>query len=156
MSEEPKILLHPEKGLNPHMTRCTTCGKDGEDIILLGIAEYKFVCNDCGMTHYGFRSLKVCEQCEGRNLKKEEIKYGEKLPGKCRKCREKEDEQQAKIEEIIAAGGIMMRCEECGMEGVVEARSPICEMVRLKLKVPSGPCGIEFQTCSEHSGVVSA
>ena len=34
-----RIILHPEKGINPRLTVCTVCGEDAEELILVGIPD---------------------------------------------------------------------------------------------------------------------
>lgn len=155
-NEEPGIILHPTKGLNAHMTRCTTCGEDGEDIILLGNRDFKHTCNHCGMVHYGFSFMRTCEKCRSGSLKKERIEEYERLPGKCRKCREAEEKLQKEIDETIEAGGILVECLECGMKGVLRPDHPLCSEVRKRLDVPKGPCGLQLEKCTEHSDAASA
>jgi hypothetical protein len=38
------IVLHPKHGLAPHLTVCPNCGKDGNEIMLMGIKEFKQIC----------------------------------------------------------------------------------------------------------------
>lgn len=148
---EPSIHLHPTKGVNAHMTRCVSCGEDGEDIILLGIKDSKFTCNGCGMVHYGFRFIRTCEKCGSSNLKKEKVEDNERLPGMCKKCREAREAVDAEVKK----GGVLLECEECRMQGAVKAGHPLAKEVREKLGVPEGPCALRLSKCSEHSDAVS-
>jgi hypothetical protein len=88
------VLLHPTKGLNPHLTICRICGKD-DAIILVGRRDYKDICCKCGMVHVGGANRtaswhrKVCSQCYGDEFRQEPISEFEKFPmGVCDECRE--------------------------------------------------------------------
>lgn len=130
MDKEKKIRLHPEKGLNPHMTTCTGCGKDGQEIILLGVHDKKVECPDCGAMNYGSTRHKACGRCKGALLAGKEtiIEDHERIPhGLCDKCQKEADA----FVDIVRAGGIHVRCAACGMRGVMKAGVELSKLVRL-------------------------
>lgn len=143
------IILHPQKGINPHLTVCQRCGQ-AYGIALLGNRDNRRICR-CGCTNYGARGSDKCGKC-GEQLfdaKVEPIREHEDLPGGlCTEC-EKEVTEHAKI---VAEGGVYFRCAQCGRQGVIKANEFAAE-VRKHLKTPTPkPCGVEFQKCEEHGG----
>ncbi len=138
------ITLHPKYGVNPHLCTCPRCGKDNNELVLIGTRETILKCN-CGQTIYGHRHSEPCPKC-GEKFNFTEvgkIEERDKIPTSlCDDC----EKELAAEKEIVAEGGIYFRCK-CGARGVIKANAPICAKVRAKLDVPKGPCGIDFDTC---------
>lgn len=148
---ESSITLHPTQGVNPHLTYCRRCGADTNELLLIGNRTAIRRCTGCGVTLLGHRANDKCNQCGsyGPHTQTGTIAEGEKLPGNefCDKCKAEVAEHRA----IVEAGGIFFKCTQCGKEGVIKHRAPICAEVRKRLNVPAPkPCGIEFHKCSQH------
>lgn len=134
------MLLHKEKGLNPHMTYCPRCYNDGPELVLLGAHDKVYKCTnpDCGLAHIGKPKGGVCQKCKTGVVYERKIEDHERLPGSlCKSC-----EDQVKM---VEAGGIFFKCKDCNTIGAIQAEHPYSKEVRAKLNVqPPDPCGIEF------------
>lgn len=144
MKNEDSITLHPKFGLNPRLTICTNCGKDGRYILLLGIKNEVGTCLVHGNV---ITNGSICPFCKNRLENQRELRYSEKIPsGLCEACEKEVNEYVA----IVASGGVYFKCVECRHTGVVRP-SEFATHVREVAKIPTGPVGVEFQHCSEHS-----
>ena len=137
------IILHKTKGLNPRLTFCRRCGKDAEEIVLLGARDSKRVCTACGTVNYGMSAKEACGKCKHLlfDSVREPIGEFEKLPAHdfCDKCRKELKEWK----EIVSEGGIYWKCKN-GHTGVIR-KSPFSDMIREKMKiVPPEPVGVEL------------
>jgi hypothetical protein len=56
----------------------------------------------------------------------------------------------------VEEGGIHVMCQECGMRGALPADHQASKAVRKQMNIPTGPCGLEFTSCEEHSDAASA
>lgn len=145
MRGEPSIRLHREKGLNPHMTVCPRCGKDGDSIVLLGATDKIHTCPKCGLRHVGRPDDGECQGCGAgfarERWKTRTIEDYERLPVRCKAC----DDELAEWESVVKAGGVYFRCADCKTEGVIRAESEMAKAAREQLGVPPPkPCGVQF------------
>lgn len=131
------LLLSHKHGVNPHLTFCPRCHKDGQELILTGSAHH-YQCASCGMGHIGRPTKGQCVKCYGFSLEdKGEIDSYERLPGDlCQACKT----ERKQFAEEIKRGGVPIRCKDCGMEGVIKAHHPLAQEVR-KTK---GEVGLEY------------
>jgi hypothetical protein len=138
------ITLHPTLGLNPRLTYCTRCGRDGPDLMLLGNRNWKRKCASCGCINYGASAKDDCGSCGVKlwNSERIELEEREKLPGSlCNDCQKEVDQHAA----IVAEGGIYWKCRDCKKGGVIWGSSELAKRVREKMGVePPKPCGVEF------------
>lgn len=132
------LLLHKEKGVNPHLTYCPRCGGESPEIVLLGAHDKIYKCTSCGMNHIGYPKGKKCQKCGSRVEFDRNVEEGERLPGGlCKGC-----EEQV---EAVKAGGIFFKCKDCSAIGAIKADAPIAQSVREQMGIqPPDPCGIEF------------
>lgn len=137
------ILLHPEKGLNPKMTCCYRCGKETNEILLLGISDYKHKCK-CGLDFIGKRKDK-CPKCKTFSTSSEVIGEFERIAsGLCDDCK-KEIET---FKTIVEEGGVYWKCTGCGNHGVIK-KNEFTDNLRKKQNIPiPNPVGVEFDKCS--------
>lgn len=135
MGGKGSIRLHPKLGLNPRLTICTRCGKDGDDLILLGATNRKYKHDKCGLIFIGRPDKDYCPKCKEHLFGMElsdlgEIPEFEKMPGTCKECREKQEKLDADVQEMVDAGGVPFRCKDCGCAGAVKADSDLAKKVR--------------------------
>src|SRR3954470_15362765 len=99
-------LLHPKLGVNPRLTTCERCGKDGRDLLLLGTSNWFWECVNCEQKILSTKGKqpKECPQCHFHNIKLlRELEPSERIvSGLCEAC-EKELEEHA---DIVAKGGV--------------------------------------------------
>jgi hypothetical protein len=139
------LTLSKEKGVNPRLTCCRRCGKDANELLLLGAHDSLCQCDYCGLMHMGGAMNRRCQRegCSGKQVFVRKIEDHERLPASslCDGC-EKEVKEHS---EIVAAGGLFWRCADCKREGVIQGTSPLCGSVREHLGVEAPkPCGVEF------------
>lgn len=148
------ITLHKERGVNPRLTYCPRCRNDANELLLLGDREYKDICQDCGMVHFGGAAIgrngRRCQKCDSLRLKREEIAEHEKLPASdiCDACKEEIKTLQGEV----AVGGIYWRCVDCRAEGVLKASTDMAKAVReeqgpeyaVKPDEAAKACGVEW------------
>lgn len=163
-----EIKLHPEKGLNPHMTFCSHCGEESEELVLLGAEDKKYTCPKCDALHFGrpdpksdMQNLRACQKC-GHPFDSQwanaVIEEWEKLPSTepCKKCQERLNVAG----EAVKEGGIFWKCDDCGSHGAIHKDAPIAKLVREKMGIePPDPVGVTFgkdhdcPVCSENAVV---
>jgi len=135
------ITLHPKLGLNPRLTVCPCCGKDGPEIALLGIVNTIYSCRGCDIKFVGHKCPKCGTTCGLEKVR--QLEEGERLLGSvCDSCREK----QATADTAVREGGVYWRCTDCKLEGAIK-KNEFSEKVRLahgKGMRYEGPCGVEF------------
>lgn len=140
---DPSIPLHPEKGVNPHLTICPGCGEDGEEILLLGTSDYIHRCTACNTNQLATKRAKKCPQCGEHALQfVRQLETQEKLPGSlCKKCSDARDVVDAAVKE----GGVYWKCKDCNSNGALKAEAQLAKDVRkqMGIKAPK-PCGVEF------------
>lgn len=122
------IRLHKDKGVNPKMTFCRRCGKDANELILVGADEGKYKCDSCVTTIFGY-GKGICPKCGHKGLNRVgKIGEHERLPATqfCDECKDETAEHQ----KVVEAGGVHFRCKDCGAEGVVKAGTSFAVQVR--------------------------
>ena len=147
-----KIILHPEKGVNPRLSYCRRCGEECQELFLIGTSSHVFTCDDCGIQHLGRRATifkQTCNvkvdghRCNGHLTHVRELGDNEKLPATepCDSCKE----ELAEHAKIVADGGVYWRCGDCKAEGVVLAEAPFASYLREQYKKPTPESfGVEF------------
>ena len=144
------VTLHPAKGVNPFLTTCHQCGKD-VGLVLLGVKDYIDTCTNCNAPHVGgmegrgcYRKCMKCGEIgtpDRRHLEKDE-----KLPIEiCDDCKKLNEE----VKKMVAEGGIHFRCTKCGSAGGIKKDTPLSKLVREKMNIPTGPCGVELDECPQ-------
>lgn len=125
-----KIILSEKHGINPHMTFCSQCGKDANELIITGKA-HLHKCS-CGQKHIGYPKEGQCQGCKkfGSLTDEGEIPPERKLPSlePCDACK-KLNKQCA---EEVKKGGVPWRCKDCGSGGVIKAHTDIAKEWRKK------------------------
>ncbi len=111
------VTLSKKFGVNPSLTFCPRCGKDAQEIIVLGDAR-DYECSSCHKHIVGKR-MRECPFC-GSGLIVNMGPYDgsrSKLPASdiCDKCKESIKE----LKEELDKGGIAWKCEDCKSEGVI-------------------------------------
>ena len=142
MTKEKGILLHPDKGLNPHMTSCWRCGNNTNEILLLGEKNKIYKCQRCDMHHIGRPKKGICTRCKSSTIEfLRELEDMERIPsGYCADCQKELDEYQ----QIVAEGGVHFRCRNCQSVGVIK-KSKFADAVRERAGVMApDPVGVEF------------
>jgi len=138
------IQLHPTLGVNPKLTICTRCGKDGDELILIGAKEWLVQCDNCHIKIYGGGPCPSCKSTRVSRIRK--IGEHERLPSTspCKECR-KELSVHA---EMVRQGGVFFKCKGCGVDGVVKPTAELAKLVRKKMAIaPPDPVGVELGTC---------
>lgn len=145
------ITLHPKLGVNPRLTFCPRCGKEGQELVLLGIRNYYAECPSCGTRCYGGFDHDKCPSCGNQTYgaQRTELKESERIPGGiCESC----EKEIAEHRHIVEAGGVYWKCSKCNASGVIKESAPAAaEIRRLNgeefTKPIDGkykPCGIDF------------
>jgi len=146
-----QIPIHKERGLDPHLCFCRRCGEDTGAMTVGAMVKYetpdgRLLYAQAGKGSQAARDAGInILQC-----KKLEVEAGEKVPDieLCSNC-EKELEN---FHAIVKAGGVYFRCKECENEGVIRKSEFADEVRRLNKVEAPAPCGVEFDTCSQHTG----
>jgi len=156
------ITLHPEHGVNPKLVQCASCGKDTNELVLLGTYGYTGTCSKhghvVGVSKYGNCTMQhpdtYSARCGNQLTNVREITERHIVTGAiCDECKKLKDETA----KVVAEGGIYFRCADCGSEGAIRASSTLAKAVRKQMKVKApAPCGVEFSkndcpACSEPS-----
>ena len=139
------IPIATDGSLEPHICICVNCGNDtGElSIGVLYKADYKNKVVYADRNSRGRTNKQV-----GYNLEWSHVKEGEKVTtGFCDDCKTNLKE----MADMVRAGGVFFKCEECQQEGAIQARHPLSAEVRKQLGIAApDPCGIKFVSCAEH------
>jgi hypothetical protein len=98
------------------------------------------VCIDCGESVgivLGRRLGVPLRKQDGEPIKEhEQVSTGQR----CDECQGIKDEQI----KIVEAGGVWMKCLDCGANGAIRADHPICGVIREKMGIqPPNPVGLE-------------
>lgn len=126
------ITLHSRHGVAPALTFCPRCGKDTNELALLGIRADKVM-------------RQVYEMTGGREGSMEGYKeYGQnRIPASepCDECKAK----QAAADEEVRRGGVYWKCTKCGSEGAIKAEHPLSKAVREKAGIEApNPVGVDM------------
>lgn len=149
------ITLHPTRGLNPHLTFCSRCGRETNELILIGNRDDLRKCASCGSGLIGMRRNDPCGKCgnTGPHELIRKIDDNERLPASqlCDDCKKEMEENS----EIVRQGGVYWKCEECNRSGVIRpgsyASSVRAGVARQKgVELWTEPCGIGFNKCAQH------
>lgn len=139
------MRLHKDKGLNPRIGVCECCGKD-ISVIMMGAHDKMYECRNCGTKLVGRRD---CPKCKTHIDPKPLGIFPErgKIPnGLCEQC----EADVVMQNEVVKAGGIYWKCENCGRHGAIRAGHPLSKQIRnqMKIKAPN-PVGVKFDkhTC---------
>jgi hypothetical protein len=134
------ITLHPDKGVNPRITTCHSCGVD-VGVALIGVHERVYRCKSCNATLLGTR---VCK-CGSLGAYTRNLEEHEKLPIEtCDKCAARMQEAA----DEVAKGGVFWRCTKCNSDGAVRAESDLAKNVRKQMNIHApDPCGLEVESC---------
>jgi len=154
VAKDKSITLHPKLGINARLTFCHRCGGESQELLLLGIANFKSTCPLCDTAHYGGagnpgRGRQTCQRCDhsGFDFKFEELDEFEKLPSRepCDKCRE----LLRVAKENAPQGAILGKCKKCRSEFVLSGSSEWAKEVRKRLGIePPALCGVELPQCT--------
>jgi len=131
------ITLHRERGVNPRLTFCPRCGKEANELVLLGAHEAIGEC--CGITVYGGGR---CPKCNRFTERVGTIGEHDRLPASqpCDEC----GAELAEHAKVVAEGGVYFRCTDCNASGVIKA-TPFAAEVRKAHGIDApAPCGVEF------------
>lgn len=138
------LILHKEKGLNPHLTICPQCRGEANELILLGIHDKKYECMNCNQIHMGRPKKGECMRCGKLSLKQiGELGEYEKLPATepCDKCKAK----NKAVEKAVAEGGIHWKCKDCGSTGAFGVNHPLSAVLRKQTNIQApDPVGVEL------------
>jgi len=146
------IPISKEGGLEPHLTFCLRCGGDGDE---LTIGVLKKAQLDNGQWLYANRG-------EVKRAERSVIKQGykghispwqpvlecEKVPASqpCKSCQE----EIIAISEVVEAGGVFLRCAECGLQGALRPENELAKDVRKESGIMApDPVGYEHEGCSK-------
>ena len=150
------ITLHPEKGVNPHITCCKGCGKD-IGLALVGINNRVITCGTCGVNNVAAKFGDKCGGCGGRLSSRDkwrELEEHEKIPdGLCDECQEEVEKHKA----IVQAGGVYWKCSSCNAKGVIKRSEYSLEVKRAMGLEEDAMCGVMFSkldcpACSNKAG----
>lgn len=123
------LRLHPTLGVNAKLTFCRRCGKDGNELLLIGAYDSIRKCNNCKIELIGFTSTAQCPKCKqsGSTFVRTIGEY-EKLPSNslCDTCQKEVDEHKA----LVEAGGVYFKCKECNNTGVIKP-SPLQQLLEI-------------------------
>jgi hypothetical protein len=156
------INLHLRLGINPRLTCCPHCKRDGNDIVLLGAANYVVDCSQCGTKVYGgINSARggcpKCKSSHAAGINRRELDDSERLmTSTCECCRAaaelaENETQLVEFSKALSDGGILFKCKSCDFRGIIKAEAALAKKVREELKVEAPKvCGVEFDTCDQH------
>jgi len=144
------IPLHPQRGLDPHLTFCRVCGGDAEEITLGAMRKAQLpegfwvYANTGGTTKVCRDLIKSGAIVDRYDLSWEPVGEHEKIPATqpCNKCKEEQEE--------IVKGGIYLKCLKCGLRGIIKAQHQLAIDVRKAsgIKAPN-PVGFESEGCGQ-------
>lgn len=150
------LVLHPTKGLNPKLTFCPRCHSDGPELILVGVHDKVYKCEDCKTAHIGRPPQGRCQNCKSYAVHFERnLGELERLPGDlCETCKK----ELAVFKAEVVKGGVYWRCKDCAQNGVIKTSAPLAAQVRaqMHIEVPQ-ECGVEFDArdCPACTGMMN-
>lgn len=114
---EGKLMLHPEKGMNPRRTICARCNAPTPEILLLGVHDQWDECDRCDRQYIG--DPKAARACCGTGKLNSKGSHPVNLPVPGAICETCENEMQ-QFDEVVKAGGLYFQCIDCGKAGVIK------------------------------------
>jgi hypothetical protein len=71
----------------------------------------------------------------------------------CEKC----TNELSEWADMVKAGGVYFKCQECGANGIVHAGTELAEQVRESQKIAApAPVGMEFAACEQHQQLLES
>lgn len=137
------IPLDPGKGLDPHVINCAACGENyGVSLGALRQAtDYE------GNIHYAQKG-KTRQYPHPVNSDWAPVTDREITMGLCTAC----EENILEMGKAVQEGGIHFKCRSCDKTGVIRGTSELAQLVRKQMNIHAPePCGVEFDTCEEHT-----
>jgi ribosomal protein L37AE/L43A len=126
------IRLSTKHGLAPALTFCPLCGKDTNELALLGASCDKVMREVHEMTGGKAGSIDGYKEYGHNRIPSSEP---------CDECKAK----QATCNDEVKRGGIYWKCRKCGSEGAIKAEHPLAKQVREQMKIEApAPCGIDL------------
>jgi len=152
------IPLHPERGLDLHLTSCPKCGGDAEELTLgalrkAEVTKGQYVYANVGKTSRTAQDLirnKVIDYAS--QLHWEPVEENERVPASqpCKACMDEMEEHAA----VVKEGGVYFKCLECSRTGVLKANSQLSIDIRSHAGIHApDPIGFEHEGCSK-GGIV--
>lgn len=139
------LQLHPKLGVNPHLTVCPRCGKDSNELLLIGARDWISRCDDCGLNLIGGGPCP--EHPRAHTTRVRMIGEHERLPATtlCDECKA----EVTLHRQVVSEGGIYFKCK-CGATGVIKASAPLAGLVRERMQIAApAPCGVELDDCPQ-------
>ena len=147
------IPIHPERGLDPHLTFCPNCGDETSAIV---IGHLKVIEHPDGRKAYANRGRvnKLLRELgwDSVSCKVHDAEEHERIPGDlCEKCKKNIADMHA----LVRNGGVYFRCLSCGTEGALKPDVPLAKATRehaLKtgvIKDSNESIGVEVETCPQ-------
>ena len=148
------IPLHPTRGLDPHLTFCPRCGKEGSNLAIgrIQVAHTHGEPDEiitCWSYGTGAQVKAALDAAGIYNYDTREAREGERLPDiePCDACQT----EITRHRDLVAAGGVHFRCTQCNRHGVIKGDSDFAQEVRAAHKLPApDPMGVEFANCNQH------
>jgi hypothetical protein len=145
------IPVSEKHGINPALVKCQYCGKNTDEIVLVGRG-YAYKCLQCGVSTISYSAPSKCDSCGGSTfLRANEEFDGSRgiVCGTCDECSEKIQQDKATMSAVVEAGGVYWKCEVCGASGAIKA-SAFARQVRKAAKVPvPKPCEVTLDHTHE-------
>jgi hypothetical protein len=153
------IPVHPERGLDPHLSFCPRCGGETNAIAIGHIKKAELPNGQLVYAQKGKQS-NIMKQLREQNmigwnerLDWRDLGENERIPDSevCEKCKTEIEEWA----DLVKAGGAYMKCSACGCNGVIKPGTELAEAVRKSTGIePPDPVGVEFDNCSAHGAVL--
>jgi len=156
---ERQIPIHPERGLDPHLTFCPRCGGETNGLTI-GVIRKAEIPN--GQLVYAQRGSeqkmrkRLLEQgmiSDHERLDWRELGENERVPDSsvCEQCKT----ELTDWADLVKQGGCYFKCNQCGCNGVINPGSEMAAAVRKATgKPPPQPCGVAFETCDSHKATI--
>jgi hypothetical protein len=135
------------RGIDPHLTVCTNCGKDTNSLTVGELWKAK---NQYKNWVYFYRRDRRKIEKELQFEFKEVIRVGphERIPfGLCDEC----ETEIHQFEQIVQSGGAYWHCKECHQSGVLKPCEYVDHIRQANAILAPKPIGIEFDSCKQHS-----
>ena len=146
-----------EKGLDPHLTFCTICQGDAEELTIVTVLKYYG--EETGiLLGYGHPGGVLAQELLDQEItyRTEAVGDAERLPagGPCPDCQADIMHQRLEFEEEIKRGGVHWTCNVCGQFGVIIANDSVgfCDHMRGTSGIkPPNYLEIRFVRCEQHA-----